>query len=648
MPQFILIDNSIKDTNGHYFQYAVHCLSAAEKIGYTPILATNKKFAKTKDITFKTFPIYTYEFFTTNEKKRIISEIYKKIATKIYHLKYKTIFSEVGLIWENRHNLNNLLKHQLPNEKFLRNPISTLILAFFTVPSYLIVSKSVNILQRLSQRYQNTLVHSLLSAEPIDPITASRLDKNKTNAFYQETEKVFKKITLNEEDVVFIPTVGGTELLGLFEYLIKDKRSLNATWHLLFRRNIYDGREEDYQKQDERLRPLRNMLFFFVQGLKNHRVYFYTDTEELTIQYNRLGATDFKTLPIPHTIPQNDTSMKNPLTITYIGDARTEKGYQYLPRIVDDLWADYVKDGKIRFIFQSNYNVPSGEPKIVIARSQLESHPKDRVELIYKPLSLAKYQDLFLQSNIVLLPYDSANYYARSSGILAECLAAGIPVIVPAATWLSRQFSKETYTYHLELIKYVVEEHSMSSTMWHPHGFVDKNAIINDKLMFGGEKTKVYCRLKRPSFATHILITIEIENKNGTNVGIDIVQTTYDFIPIHVSSNVLEKIDDSYMSCVVPLKEDAPLLWIGLKNPFGEKIITANNVNIRLINLEKNEPISSVGCVYNNPEEISIMLKNIIDNYEHYRRTALNFSKKYFRMHNADTLVKQIIDTSKS
>ena len=61
-----------------------------------------------------------------------------------------------------------------------------------------------------------------------------------------------------------------------------------------------------------------------------------------------------------------------------------------------------------------------------------------------EPLSTEAYKDLLLGSHITLLPYDQSEYSARRSGILAESLAAGIPVIVPADTWLSRQLRQST------------------------------------------------------------------------------------------------------------------------------------------------------------------------------------------------------------
>ena len=40
---------------------------------------------------------------------------------------------------------------------------------------------------------------------------------------------------------------------------------------------------------------------------------------------------------------------------------------------------------------------------------------------------------------MIICPYDKLTYHSRSSGTLTEAIAAGVPTIVPAATWLSNQ-----------------------------------------------------------------------------------------------------------------------------------------------------------------------------------------------------------------
>jgi hypothetical protein len=58
------------------------------------------------------------------------------------------------------------------------------------------------------------------------------------------------------------------------------------------------------------------------------------------------------------------------------------------------------------------------------------------VTLIERSLSPADYLGLIGEADLLPLPYDAA-YGPRSSGILAEARAMGVPAIVPARTWMA-------------------------------------------------------------------------------------------------------------------------------------------------------------------------------------------------------------------
>ena len=115
---------------------------------------------------------------------------------------------------------------------------------------------------------------------------------------------------------------------------------------------------------------------------------------------------------------------------------------------MQDTSSDEVVAGRLRFALQSNYNVPGGEPAAVVSRGQLEGYPADKVRLLVQPMSSDEYRDFVLGGHIALIPYDRDNYYARSSGTFAEVMAAGIPVAVPAGTWMAGQLAARIYQYH--------------------------------------------------------------------------------------------------------------------------------------------------------------------------------------------------------
>ena len=285
-----------------------------------------------------------------------------------------------------------------------------------------------------------------------------------------------------------------------FEFFRAGQLPAVVSWHFLFRRNLYPDPPEDSHCREE-VAEIRNAFQTFEQEIGERKVFFYTDSTELTQQYEQLGTFPFHTLSIPHTYsPRDALAHEGPLRVTYLGDARREKGYHLLPKIVGDLRQDGLA-GKLHFVVQSNYNVPGGEPEAVVARGQLDSFLGSMVSLYKQALCTADYKALLLSSDITILPYDRTSYSARSSGILVESLAAGIPVIVPAGTWLSRQLLTVGYADRQERPRKkwggpsvkngremtVVESFGQSSLSWCCHGTPDVSAFVDGKLEAGLE-----------------------------------------------------------------------------------------------------------------------------------------------------------------
>lgn len=262
-------------------------------------------------------------------------------------------------------------------------------------------------------------------------------DRLRQYSFARDTARLLDPLSLSSDDSFFLPSLSHVELLGVLEVLQRQWRPLDASpsWHFLFRHDL---------PPPQRLGPIRNAFYKCQSANTAWRMYFYTDTDTLTEEYNRLGIVKFRTLPIPHTRPavKQLRAPGQPLCILYLGDARIEKGYQHLPGIVRALWRDILETGQAYFVLHSYFATHKTDPAltaVAMARRELQSYPADKVRLITEPLSPGKYWALLEVSDLVILPYDPQRYAARSSGVLVEALAAGKPVLVPARTWMSRQ-----------------------------------------------------------------------------------------------------------------------------------------------------------------------------------------------------------------
>ena len=61
------------------------------------------------------------------------------------------------------------------------------------------------------------------------------------------------------------------------------------------------------------------------------------------------------------------------------------------------------------------------------------------MECISDPIDLHSYYKMLLESDVILMPYRRSTYFARSSGIFVDALAAGKPVVATQGTWMSEQ-----------------------------------------------------------------------------------------------------------------------------------------------------------------------------------------------------------------
>ena len=232
--------------------------------------------------------------------------------------------------------------------------------------------------------------------------------------FQRDTAALFRQVALEPGDQVFLATVSELEFLGLAQFLARMGDSQGVDWHLQFHFPIYAGYEPDYPAQDANLESLRRGFRKALALAGEHRLHCYTTTEGLAAQYNRLGVMPFHVLPYPANPALQASRGRNPspgrpLRVSYLGDARSEKGYPQLPEIIDRVWTDYVGSNRIQFVIQSDCNFPQTDPESNVAvldgKQALGRLPTEKITLLDAPLDSAEFTRHTLQCDIGLLPY---------------------------------------------------------------------------------------------------------------------------------------------------------------------------------------------------------------------------------------------------
>lgn len=170
------------------------------------------------------------------------------------------------------------------------------------------------------------------------------------------------------------------------------------------------------------------------------RVRLVTDSARLADEYLALGAEQVTVVPIPHTtvIRKERRDPSAPARLVMLGDARTEKGFAILAQAIELLRSQQRVSG-VEFVVQANTQSPVYAGLIPV-RERLRAVPG--VTVLDRALPADEYDALLASADLVLLPYDRGVYRSRSSGPFAEALAAGIPVVCTADTWMSDQLER--------------------------------------------------------------------------------------------------------------------------------------------------------------------------------------------------------------
>lgn len=260
-----------------------------------------------------------------------------------------------------------------------------------------------------------------------------RAQRKLVSTSVRELEAELKRLG-DADTILFFTTAGENELRMATRVLMRRPR---ASAILMVRRPLFylsSGGDFDALLYKARRGRLAKEISR-ARRLVGRRIQYVTDTEELTSLHNMLGLARFTTLPIPHIVTQQPRRDQDRIKISYLGDARTEKGFLHLPRIADVIAASPFAD-RVELFVQCNFNIPGGEPGIPEALAELRQARPGLVKLQNAPLERIEYIEQLSRSDIMLLLYDRDLYRHRSSGIVVEALSAGATPIIPSGSWL--------------------------------------------------------------------------------------------------------------------------------------------------------------------------------------------------------------------
>lgn len=695
MRKFILIDHSISGTGGHYLEYAVNVLREAEKSCET-YLVTNRLYrGENVPHARKTFAIYLYDIWgrvPQREKKR------EKLAERIKDLRAqiekKVLFTSVCYFILGFKSGCFFMSERLADRIVV--VLEVLVLALLAAPFvlvYLVIKLLVCLFAWLFSLCDKALplpaglsLKQLFSKLFQTLRTSMHGDRSVTKAFYRATRKTLQKIKLHDGDVIFIPTLSLHDTRAVAQILRDVPAAQACQWVLLYRRNLYEGRDPGYRAQMTDRLEWRKVFAAFMEYTN---VRFLTDTEQLTDQYQTLGVVPFETAPIPMNPDFQAGRREAPgqFQIVYAGDARAEKGYPLFP----DLAEQFALEGNtrnVRFRLQSNFAFREvrDDPATVLARNHLETMDSPAVELIKVPIPSEEYLNLVNSASVMPLLYHRDNYYARSSGALAEALASGIPVVVPSASWLALQVMPSVVTDQLKLQQQAerLPIKAESAVGWHSYadvvaaqtarpkkkkerlasGEVETSLINWDVLKAGLEKKKkkvfsenrlpvLGTRIKPTNFyqipegARAIFLRFCLEDSCGKGVFVRSTAKFFNRFGWEISRDEMEhsRLEELNGICtaIFRLPEEAAYVRLELSCPYHDSFAACVDFLVEFWG-NSDFALGGIGCIYVETEQIYPCLTEIQRHLGAYWERAQRNAVVWNQFHSAEHLVQMLLE----
>ena len=351
------------------------------------------------------------------------------------------------------------------------------------------------------------------------------------------------------------------------------------------------------------------------------------------------------------------------------GGIRREKGQQnYLQTLVDDLWSSHFANEKVKLVVQrADPKWPSKTHKVDLQPPAAEvggttSEPAQAIEEKNQPIEYAQhplpdneYTDLIRSADIGLLFYDGRTYYSRRAGILGELLACGKPVIVSSGSWLSDQLEEANFSY----ADRVVGAHKTGRVLtveqleWNSRNVPLSGGVVSFDQGKHCFEFNVYPddqeSIAAISFAWHwpkapgIFCNIEVEQFDESGKALTTSKRVVGVRQRRRNVNVLFN-----------LHPKASRVCFTLKNAFAKSSATIHQLTVTTL-LASNDaalgqpiPIGVVGLAAADTQDLASCVEEIESNYQHYARSAKNFSVGWNANHDPALTIEYLIDREHS
>lgn len=246
--------------------------------------------------------------------------------------------------------------------------------------------------------------------------------------FYSDLEAGLHKVGAADRKTLFLHTCTPPQILASAKFLRK-----NPLYHLIILLR-YSITINPTHPDLRNVAAYRTALAAVDHDDIRDRIKLTTDSHLLRDEYRLVTGLPIEVVPIPHVATPTTSRMQGPHTVAYLGNARSSKGFSFLPHATTRI-RPLLEGDAWRAEFQANV-FSLADHESVVAVAVLRNEP---VTLFERELSPNEYDGLLRRSSLVLIPYSTSWYHAQTSGVFAEAIGAGRAVVAPRGTWMARQ-----------------------------------------------------------------------------------------------------------------------------------------------------------------------------------------------------------------
>lgn len=476
-----------------------------------------------------------------------------------------------------------------------------------------------------------------------------------------------ERLSPDSHDHLLVSTCDDFVLL-IVTSALSSMRSINRiNLHLLWHSPIDSNRECEAGSSKKLAACTAEQIHLCLRHLSKHKIHFWATTQELARQYNaKLIERLWKSVDYPirdsfkpsinqskhdsTSTDANHTATSRSLRVVCGGAMRSEKGGSNLATAVGLLWEKFFSQKRLRLGLQ----LPLQQATRLIPRKvATQKVPIEQVfELASQHMDAEAYRKWISQTDIGLFLYDSRRYYSRCSGVLVEMLACGVPVVVPAASWLSRQIAEVNQRHLMQALHQAVTRPIQSMQIAQPLSNLQANAW-QATLDHSTAKRLLQLDIAGAHPASYVAVHISWSEfgQKHSRLFIQELLEGRAIIAVPRSFNFSNSMKSGFAKDHgihergihdYGVKDLKLRCW----SPFGQQGLRLASVLLHELPYETEISPIAIGNTYSRLQDLPFCFDELITNYDKVRQLTVEFSTAWRRKHSGLAFTERVLGTT--